>query len=114
MDVMSGVLTGAAFGGEVGDQHKDPRPQNVGHCFIAIKLDIFLTTNEFRARMDVLAQRVHGVTPAPGFNEVLFPGEPEHRLGVQRHREWIPYADAERQMFLHAAKQYGVASRYTE
>ncbi|EYE93893.1 Ldh family oxidoreductase [Aspergillus ruber CBS 135680] len=109
MDVMSGVLTGAAFGGEVGDQYKDPRPQNVGHCFIAIKPDIFMTTDEFRARMDVLAQRVHGVTPAPGFNEVLFPGEPEHRLGAQRRREGIPYAEAERQMFVEAANQYNVA-----
>lgn len=109
MDVMSGVLTGAAFGGEVGDQYKDPRPQNVGHCFIAIKPDIFMTTDEFRARMDVLAQRIHGVTPASGFNEVLFPGEPEHRLGAQRRREGIPYAEAERQMFVDAAKQYNVA-----
>ncbi|BCR92396.1 Ldh family oxidoreductase [Aspergillus chevalieri] len=109
MDVMSGVLTGAAFGGEVGDQYKDPRPQNVGHCFIAIKPDIFMTTDEFRARMDVLAQRVHGMTPAPGFNEVLFPGEPEHRLCVQRRKEGIPYAEAEREMFVDAAKQYGVA-----
>lgn len=48
MDVMSGVLAGAAFGGEVGDQYKDPRPQNVGHCFVAIKSDIFMTTDELR------------------------------------------------------------------
>lgn len=59
--------------------------------------------------MDVLVRRVHGVTPAPGFNEVLFPGESERRLGVQRRREGIPYADAEKQMFVDAAKQYGVA-----
>ncbi|KAE8415319.1 Malate/L-lactate dehydrogenase [Aspergillus pseudocaelatus] len=109
MDVMSGVLTGAAFGGEVGDQYKDTKPQDVGHCFIAIKPDIFMTTDQFKARMDTLVQRVHGVTPAPGFNEVLFPGEPEHRLGVQRRQEGIPYADAEKQMFLETAKQYGVS-----
>lgn len=109
MDIMSGVLSGAAFGGEVGDQYKDVKPQNVGHCFIALKQDIFLTADEFKARMDTLVQRVHNVTPAPGFNEVLFPGEPEHRLGVQRRREGIPYADAEKQMFIEAAKQYGVS-----
>lgn len=108
MDIMSGVLSGAAFGGEVGDQYKDTKPQNVGHCFIALKKDIFLTSEQFKERMDTLVQRVHGVTPAPGFNEVLFPGEPEHRLGTQRRREGIPYADAEKQMFADVAQKFGV------
>ncbi|ETS78380.1 hypothetical protein PFICI_10442 [Pestalotiopsis fici W106-1] len=108
MDVMSGVLSGAAFGGEVGDQYKEARPQNVGHTFIAIKPDIFMSSEEFRSRMDTLVQRVHGVTPADGFKEVLFPGEPEHRLSVQRSREGIPFADAEKDMFEEIAKKYGV------
>ncbi|KAI9927132.1 hypothetical protein ASPWEDRAFT_177593 [Aspergillus wentii DTO 134E9] len=108
MDVMSGVLTGAAFGGEVGDQYKDTKPQNVGHSFIVIKPDVFVSTDDFRARMDTLVQRVHGVTPAPGFSKVLFPGEPEYRLGIQRQKEGIPYADAEKKMFEDVAKEYGI------
>ncbi|KAL3462653.1 Malate/L-lactate dehydrogenase [Aspergillus heterothallicus] len=108
MDIMSGVLTGAAFGGEVGDQYKETRPQNVGHCFIVLKPDVFLGVDDFKARMDTLVQRVHGVTPAPGFNEVLFPGEPEHRLSVQRQKEGIPFADAEKAMFAEITEQYGV------
>jgi LDH2 family malate/lactate/ureidoglycolate dehydrogenase len=93
----------------VGDQYKDPKPQNVGHCFIAIKPDVFFSVDDFKTRMDTLVQRVHGVAPAPGFSEVLFPGEPEHRLGLQRRREGIPYADAEKKMFAESAKQYGVS-----
>ncbi|KAL4733194.1 Malate/L-lactate dehydrogenase [Aspergillus similis] len=108
MDIMSGVLTGAEFGGQVGDQYKDPKPQNVGHCFIVIKPDVFFSVDDFRARMDTLVQRVHAVAPAPGFSEVLFPGEPEHRLSLQRRREGIPYADAEKAMFAESAKQYSV------
>lgn len=108
MDIMSGVLSGAAFGGEVGDQYKEARPQNVGHAFIAIKPDIFMSSDEFRSRMDTLVQRVHGVTPANGFKEVLFPGEPEYRLSVQRSKEGIPFADAEKEMFDDIAKKYGV------
>lgn len=108
MDIMSGVLSGAAFGGEVGDQYKEARPQNVGHAFIAIKPDIFMSSDEFRSRMDTLVQRVHDVTPAEGFKEVLFPGEPEYRLSVQRSKEGIPFADAEKEMFDDIAKKYGV------
>lgn len=58
MDIMSGVLSGAEFGGQVGDQYKEARPQNVGHCFIAIKPDVFIGADEFRSRMDTLVQRV--------------------------------------------------------
>ncbi|KAI2974111.1 hypothetical protein CBS147323_1500 [Aspergillus niger] len=92
----------------VGDQYKDTKPQNVGHCFIAIKPDIIMSTDDFKARTDILAQRVHGVSPAPGFSEVLFPGEPEHRLGLQRRAEGIPYTEAEKTLFTEAAKQYEV------
>ncbi|KAL3495804.1 Malate/L-lactate dehydrogenase [Aspergillus germanicus] len=108
MDILSGVLTGAAFGGEVGDQYKEARPQNVGHCFIALKPNVFFSVEEFKARMDTLVQRVHGVAPAPGFEEVLFPGEPEYRLGEQRRKDGIPFAEAEKVMFAEAAEKYGI------
>lgn len=108
MDIMSGVLSGAAFGGDVSDQYKESRPQNVGHCFIAIKPDIFIGGDEFRSRMDTLAQRVHGNAPAPGFEKVLFPGEPEYRLSEVRSKEGIPFADAERKMFESMAEKFGV------
>lgn len=109
MDIMSGVLSGAAFGGDVGDQYKEKRPQNVGHSFIVIKPDVFMSSENFRSRMDVLVQRVHAVVPAPGFKEVLFPGEPEHRLSETRRVEGIPYADAEKKMFVDMAKKFGVS-----
>lgn len=108
MDIMSGVLSGAEFGGQVGDQYKEARPQNVGHCFIAIKPDVFIGAKEFRSRMDTLVQRVHAVTPSEGFKEVLFPGEPEHRLSLEREKRGIAYADAEKKMFDELAEKYGV------
>lgn len=108
MDIMSGVLGGAAFGGEVGDQYKEKRPQNVGHTFIAIKPGTFIDAATFRQRIDTLVQRVHGVKPAEGFDRVLFPGEPEYLLSVKRRREGIPFADAERKMFEQLQAEFGV------
>ena len=53
MDVMSGVLSGAEFAGNVGDQYKQwDRIQDVGHTFIAIKPDVFMSTAEFKSRME--------------------------------------------------------------
>lgn len=90
MDVLGGVLTGAAFGGDVGDQYKDyDRPQNVGHTFVAVRPDLFVT--DFHDRMSTLMTRVTGVAPAEGFDEIQTPGEPEQRAEDQRLRTGIPY-----------------------
>ena len=46
VDILSGVITGAAHGGKVRDPFDDFRgPQNVGHLFLAIKPSIFIGKN---------------------------------------------------------------------
>ncbi len=93
MDIFGGVLTGAAYGGEVGDQYKVyDRPQNVGHIFMAIRPDLFVPLEEFRDRMDTLVQRVHDCPKAAGFSEILVAGEPESRMETQRRKDGIPYS----------------------
>ena len=37
--------------------------------------------------------RIKGVPPAPGFDEVMIPGEPEARMRARREHEGIPIAD---------------------
>lgn len=51
---------------------------------------------------------MHAVDPADSFKEVLFPGEPEHRLALDREKQGIPYADAEKEMLDDLAEKYGV------
>jgi LDH2 family malate/lactate/ureidoglycolate dehydrogenase len=95
MDIFGGVLSGAAFGGDVGDQYKDDRPQNVGHFCIAMKPDLFVAYDEYLARMDTLIARVHACPPAEGFAEVMIAGEPELRHAAERRRRGIPYGRGE-------------------
>src|SRR5262249_33629281 len=53
IDILCGVLTGAAFAGCVGDQEHDfDRPQNVGHFVIALRPNLFVSSNQFESRMD--------------------------------------------------------------
>ncbi|WP_445502551.1 Ldh family oxidoreductase [Microvirga sp. G4-2] len=92
MDILSGVISGAAFAGDVEDQYKNfEKPQNVGHFFLAIRPDLFIGLDEYRARMDVLVERVHSTPRAEGFDEVLMPGEPEARQEKRRLAAGIPY-----------------------
>lgn len=96
MDVFAGVLSGSGYAGSVRDQYKDfDEPQDVGHLLIAMKPDLFVTAPEYRKRMDVLVERVHGVPAAEGFTEVVLPGELESRAEDRFRRTGIPYTDSE-------------------
>ena len=91
MEVLSGVLTGAAFGGEVRNPFTGlDAPQGTGHFFIALKADLFQPFEVFEERMKVLATRVKSQPLAVGFKEILMPGEPEYRKEKERLRRGIP------------------------
>src|SRR5664279_3426065 len=92
MDIMGGVISGAACAGDVGNQFLDyDRPQNVGHFFLAMKPDLFIPKDEYLKRMDTLVQRVHACSTAEGLDEILMPGEKEHRSEATRRRTGLPY-----------------------
>ena len=60
-----------------------------------MKPDLFVSGDEYRARMDKLVERTHANPPAEGFSEVLVAGEPEARLEAERRRTGIPYGPKE-------------------
>ncbi len=109
MDIFGGVLSGAAYGGDVGDQYKQARPQDVGHFFLAMKPDLFVPLAEYKARMDTLIARVRACPPAAGFTEVLIAGEPELRHEAERRRRGIPYNRHEIADLQREAEKVGVA-----
>jgi LDH2 family malate/lactate/ureidoglycolate dehydrogenase len=93
MDIFGGVISGAAFAGQVADQYKAfDRPQDVGHFFLAMKPNLFVSEDDYRARMDTLVERVRAVPKAQGFDEILIPGEPETRLEAHHRKSGIPYS----------------------
>jgi len=110
MDILSGVLTGAAFGGDVGDQYKVyDRPQGVGHFILALRPDIFMPAESFNERMAALVTKVHENPRAEGFSEILIPGEPEARIEAGRLQGGIPYNRADLAPLLDLAKARGVS-----
>ena len=91
MEALAGVLSGAAFGGEVKNQYIDFKtPQNVGHFFLAFRPDLFLSREEYRTRMDELVSRAKASPLAQGFDEILMPGEHEARLAASRREHGVP------------------------
>lgn len=80
-DVLCGVLTGAAFGLT---PYRDPTNHDVGHQLIAIDIGRFLPFDDYLARVRQFCAELKASALAPGFAEILLPGELEHRRAVER------------------------------
>jgi LDH2 family malate/lactate/ureidoglycolate dehydrogenase len=74
-----------------------------------MKPDLFVPQEDYRNRMDTLIERVHACPTAPGFDEVLMPGEPERRHEDERRRSGIPYSANEVAALQEEAAKAGIA-----
>lgn len=109
MDVFSGVLSGSAFAGHVTNPYDPSKPADVGHFLVVIKPDLFMSLDDFKARMDYLYQRVVGSEKRPDVDRIYFPGEIEQITQEERQRDGIPFVDAEVQALNEEAQKVGVA-----
>ncbi|HSA82062.1 MAG TPA: Ldh family oxidoreductase, partial [Geminicoccaceae bacterium] len=103
LDILCGLMTGAAFGGEVRNPFTGlDGPQDVGHFFLAMRPDLFLGREVWRERMDEMVERLKSTPRAEGVEEVMLPGEIEARTAAERRRSGVPFtpdvwADLERE-----------------
>lgn len=110
VEVLCGVLTGAAIGSELGNLYNDfVNPQNTGHFFLVLDPARPLGEGAFGRRALDLAEAVGGLKPAAGFKEVLMPGEPEQRLMDARRRNGIPVLRTTITMMNDYSRQFGIA-----
>lgn len=85
------------------------KPGDVGHFFVAIKPDLFMSMEEFRERMDTLYKRVVEAEKAHGVERIYFPGEMEQIREEERLRDGIPYVRDEIEALNKEAERVGVA-----
>ncbi|GLQ36428.1 lactate dehydrogenase [Rhizobium albus] len=110
MEVVAGVMSGSAFGGEVGNQYADfDRPQDVGHMFVALKPDLFLGEGDYRTRMGALVSRAKGQPRLHEDQPILMPGEPESIREAERRRSGLPISVEDITMLENEASRAGVA-----
>ena len=92
VEVLSGVLTGCAFGRQEGESALTTGALRVakGYLFLALDVGRFLPLPDFRERVDVLIRDVHASEPAEGFERTYVPGEIEHHRRLERLEAGIP------------------------
>jgi uncharacterized oxidoreductase len=83
-DMLAGALSGAGC--------SRPTTTRVGNAFfgIVINIPMFREPQAFAADVNQLTEYMTGCPLAPGFDEILIPGEPEKRLRQKREKEGIP------------------------
>lgn len=89
IDVLTGVLSGAAYARYVGEP-TDPKPSNIGHFLAAINVNAFTPIEEFKKRMDDLIQIIKNSAKANGCDKIYIPGEKEWEIEIQRRKNGIP------------------------
>jgi LDH2 family malate/lactate/ureidoglycolate dehydrogenase len=104
VELLSLALTGA-------DATPQPDGWHSGALFLCLNPAAFRPPEAYDRGVTSILQRVKAVPPAPGFEEVLLPGEPERRTRAERSRDGIPLPDATWETLRRCAAELGVAPR---
>jgi len=89
-EILSGLLTGGAFGQELTNLYDDlDRPQRNGHFVIAINIAAFTDVAAFKERMDAYIAIMKASERVPGVDEILMPGEIEFRKEKKQRAEGL-------------------------
>ena len=101
-DILAGALGGAGC--------SRPNPGRMGNGAFMIVIDIakFTPISEFKRRVDTLVSHVKTSSTAPGFSEILVPGELEAREKRKRLREGIFVGDETWEQIEEIAGKLGV------
>lgn len=90
MDVLSGALSGAAFGRELARTHQADKASEIGHFFMAIDVGQFEEIATFKARVDRMIRDVKDSERAEGTRELFMPGEMERNAKRERLERGVP------------------------
>ena len=92
VDILSAVLSGAAYADLVYPRANDgkPLPANLGHFFGAFRVDAFRPVDEFKRDMDDLMNRLRTADKAAGATRIYIHGEKEHEQTLERQAQGIP------------------------
>ncbi|MCS6861934.1 MAG: Ldh family oxidoreductase, partial [Abditibacteriales bacterium] len=83
VEVLSGILSGAGYANEAAKRLSN------GVWMLGMNISDFVDPATFRAHVNDLVRYLKTAPLAPGFTEILMPGEPEYRQIEKRKQEGI-------------------------
>jgi LDH2 family malate/lactate/ureidoglycolate dehydrogenase len=101
-ELMAGVLSGTGASSLPGYDKGN------GTILLAIDIERFMPAAEFVKQAEAFSLVLHEAPPAPGFDRIMTPGEPEWRSRERRTKEGIPVPDATNRAIIALAAELGV------
>ncbi len=89
MGVLSSLLSGAAYGTELGSIANGARPGADGHFVMAMRIGAFEEVARFKSRVDGLVEEMHRAPRAKGVDRILAPGELEFEAEEAGRRQGV-------------------------
>ena len=83
VDMLCGLLSGAALSGESASVFQTDRPANTGHFMAAVHIGHFLPQEEFSQRAQDWFDKLRSSKKRPGVTRIWIPGEPEAERRAQ-------------------------------
>ena len=109
IDILVAVLSGALTSTHTNNFWKDfEHPQNLGFFLGAWNIASLMPLPEFERRMEVVLGEMKACPPAPGYTEVFYPGEIEHRREAESVRSGIALGPAVIDDLTKLGVEYGV------
>ena len=92
VDILCGALSGASTLTDVGFPH-EPRESDVGHFFMAIKIDAFRPIIDFKKQIDYMVELLKNSPKAAGQDEIFIAGEKEYLAAEENREKGVPLLD---------------------
>ncbi|MGI8483894.1 MAG: Ldh family oxidoreductase [Thermomicrobiales bacterium] len=109
IDILCGVLTGAAFGTHIVDLYDDGDDhQNVGHLFLALAVDAFMPMPDFQRRIQQFRDEVRSQPRLPTVDRIYLPGELEFEAAARSAQVGVALSEASRNELDLLARQFKV------
>jgi uncharacterized oxidoreductase len=99
IDVLGGALNLSGTGS---------RAKGQGVLMTAISVEAFVPVKEFKAEVDRLIDEIKSSPPREGVQEVLLPGEREHRTMIERRKTGIPIDEKSWMNVVDACSKLGI------
>ena len=91
VEVMSGIISGSAYGTHVGWMYDDfLEPINIGHSFFAMDISRLMPFEDYSQRMTDMIGEIKNVPRAEGVDTIRIPGERRQSIAEERKKNGIP------------------------
>ncbi|WP_421725785.1 Ldh family oxidoreductase [Bauldia sp.] len=87
--ILSSLLSGAAYGNELGNMRGGAIAGRDGHFFMAINIAFFEDVDRFKSRIETIIEQVHRSRPRADVDRLLVPGEIETDIERDYDRDGI-------------------------